>query len=879
MASYTDQIPKFNPYIQQLPIEAMVQVGMEKQRRYDEGLQKIQTNIDNVAGLDVIRNVDKQYLQSKLNDLGSKLKTVAAGDFSNYQLVNSVGGMAKQIGKDSTIQNAVGSTAKYRKELTNRDAYKKEGKDSPSNDYVFGLGVDKWLNSNDVNTSFNTTYDQYTNWKKNSIDIIKGLTGDSTIKDDAFTVKVDSRGNPVLGADGKPELVITDAITRRKMAGVTAEQIQQALLVGLTPSDFKQMQNDSLYDYSNQDANQFKLTIKNSYDDKLKSFTEKRTIFENAKLSTKSNEQKKLLDNNIASLNKTIGSLTKEQNDLLTSIDKGNINGAKTQFGTYNSINGLSKAFSHADISETYETSPLIQAAQFRESKAQDWKKFTIQYDQTERFHKDDQYWKQEENKIARAKLKADTSGYGGLGDVVDQEDIPRVTLQTIIANVEKGNEELDTSKNKFLKQQGKDEAWLNQQKAAWEKNPNGVDAIVSKYFDSTTSKTRDIKGDEEMILRINNEATKKFGSIDQYIPKGSPNITINTPNTSYVYTPKDFVDFNQNFNRYQTYVSSGGPTRGNFVFDDVKAMKELSAKELYLYNIYKKNRQTQQPLTSSEKVIIENSNFYNQTANLPYNKILREINDYTTKEVSDRMTSSQGMFYTIPTGTPAQRKDMAANLAKFADRAEKQEGKLANSPNFNIADARDIATDPEAIFNISVSEGTDIQPSMYKISATGKGKHVDFKLSAEDKISMFGNDFESSPAIEMIRPYIRQMRKMASTGSEPYTTAWDNQTETTKDNGYLNKIDFPNVNSYGIKANLIQPVTGQFQLRLAVYDPVSKEWNNDVVFPKSNNLMLSEGVAPSMINMSDEVLFELVHGRIATPNELKELKLAKQKP
>ena len=116
MASYTDQIPKFNPYIQQLPIEAMVQVGMEKQRRYDEGLQKIQTNIDNVAGLPVVTDLQKNYLQSKLNDLGSKLKTVAAGDFSNYQLVNSVGGMAKQIGKDATIQNAVKSTAWYRKQ-------------------------------------------------------------------------------------------------------------------------------------------------------------------------------------------------------------------------------------------------------------------------------------------------------------------------------------------------------------------------------------------------------------------------------------------------------------------------------------------------------------------------------------------------------------------------------------------------------------------------------------------------------------------------------------------------------------------------------------------------------------------------------------------
>jgi hypothetical protein len=28
MASFTDAIPQFNPYIQQLPVEAMVSVGM-----------------------------------------------------------------------------------------------------------------------------------------------------------------------------------------------------------------------------------------------------------------------------------------------------------------------------------------------------------------------------------------------------------------------------------------------------------------------------------------------------------------------------------------------------------------------------------------------------------------------------------------------------------------------------------------------------------------------------------------------------------------------------------------------------------------------------------------------------------------------------------
>ena len=73
MASFTDSqniqiLTSFNPYVQQLPIEKMEQVGVAKQQMYNEGVQKIQTNIDNVAVMDVIRDVDKAYLQSKLND-------------------------------------------------------------------------------------------------------------------------------------------------------------------------------------------------------------------------------------------------------------------------------------------------------------------------------------------------------------------------------------------------------------------------------------------------------------------------------------------------------------------------------------------------------------------------------------------------------------------------------------------------------------------------------------------------------------------------------------------------------------------------------------------------------------------------------------------
>ena len=105
MASFKDIIPQFTPYIQQLPVEDMVQVGMHKQQLYDQGVQKIQSQIDNIAGLDIIHDSDRAYLQSKLDELTTNLRGVAAGDFSDQNLVNSVSGMTSQLIKDKNIQN------------------------------------------------------------------------------------------------------------------------------------------------------------------------------------------------------------------------------------------------------------------------------------------------------------------------------------------------------------------------------------------------------------------------------------------------------------------------------------------------------------------------------------------------------------------------------------------------------------------------------------------------------------------------------------------------------------------------------------------------------------------------------------------------------
>ena len=270
MASFTDKALQFNPYIQELPVQEMVQVGMAKQALYDQGVQKIQNQIDRTSGLELYRPQDRQLLESKLNELGSKLKTVAAGDFSNQQLVNSVSGMTGQIVKDQDIRNAVSSTQQYKKALKDREEYLKAGKTSPSNDWLFKQKAEKWFNG-DIKETFSGGYDPYTNWRKNAMNVIKELTGDSTITEDAFTT--------VIGKDGKPQIVLADAITRTKLAGISPEKIKEALTVGLTPADWRQLEIDGAYTYSNiTDPNLFKENVVSEYSDKSQYFEKQKEV-------------------------------------------------------------------------------------------------------------------------------------------------------------------------------------------------------------------------------------------------------------------------------------------------------------------------------------------------------------------------------------------------------------------------------------------------------------------------------------------------------------------------------------------------------------------------------------------------------------------------
>jgi uncharacterized protein (DUF433 family) len=246
MASFTDKnLQPFNPYVSQLPVDDMVKVGMEKQKLYNEGVEKIQNNIDRVAGIDIARGVDKNYLQSKLNALTTNVRMVAGGDFSNSQLVNSVNGMTSALYQDENIQNAVSSTAMYKKQYKLMEKAIENGESSIANQFDFNNNASKYLESVDINDKFNSRYQQYIDVDKKWIDVYKSLHSDLKEVDIPYVMNDDGSLNYNKTAS---------AMKRISKESVSAEKIENALRSSLSPDELNQLNINGRYQFKDYDT-------------------------------------------------------------------------------------------------------------------------------------------------------------------------------------------------------------------------------------------------------------------------------------------------------------------------------------------------------------------------------------------------------------------------------------------------------------------------------------------------------------------------------------------------------------------------------------------------------------------------------------------------
>ena len=596
MASWADKIPTFNPYVQQLPVEAMVKVGMAKQQQYEEGIQKIQTTIDNVAGLDVANDVDKQYLQSKLDSLGNNLKTVAAGDFSNFQLVNSVNGMTKQISKDKNVINAVSSTAWLRKQQAEMEKAISEGKSSQENQWDFGEKANRYLNSTKVGDKFNDRYTQYIDVNKKWMDVMKSLHSDLAEQDVPYARNDDGSINYDKTAA---------AMQRMSKETISSSKIENALRSSLSPDELNQLSISGRYSFRQFDT-----------PDKLAVYSQtrfgKQIELNDARikeldglcnLSVSNPELQKKGQDIIDSLELKNKQLGVQLNDELETI-KTDPDQAKATIYKNGAIAEFSNAYAWEHNKENLLTNPVLEADHWEKKQALDLAKFKLDVrGQNWKEFADKQGWKfqQADLDLKTKKQMADLYGVANpfetylgentnvkdpLSAMIEDETSYRQSASAGIVDMVKGIPGTNSTqiKNAIEKYKNGDPNWYkigngSTAKAIPVEWREAVDGII----DNQDRANRLAAGRTKVINEVN--ASPEFiqgkKKLDQEIKTFAPVSIVDANGRTIVFSPQEVANFAE-----KRVVKPGKNIEGSAFASGVTYNAPLTAREKLLSQI-----------------------------------------------------------------------------------------------------------------------------------------------------------------------------------------------------------------------------------------------------------------------------------------------------
>jgi hypothetical protein len=550
MASFTDAISQFNPYVQQLPVEAMVQVGMYKQQKYDEGVQKIQGYIDNIAGLDVIKPEHKQYLQSKLNQLGSDLRNVAAGDFSNQQLVNSVGGMTSQIIKDPNIQNAVSSTQQVRKQMSDREEAKKAGKSSIVNDWALDQQINSWLSDGNISSPFRGKYRQYIDVDKKLLDIAGKVpeidsSVDQGYKSDAagntLYFVLDKDGKPQIGKDGRPITttpdkgtpVIDEAIHRITAKGKSAPKLLSNFYNSLNEDDLEQLRMNADYHYQGANLDSLKKDLVTNFRSQKDMMTNEAVelgleLKTNSKLTAveRASMQARLTDIN----NKfKDGTLDKDLASKLEQLaDPRTAGSLKSKIYTQNYLTNRAKDMANLSYKQTIESNPYMQVQM-------QYKQLQATYD---RMRQEDVHWRanfaQEERQFAItssqkereiAQKERELKGLEPLAfDAPLSTDIESVNMGMLDGKIKDGRDAIQVLDGRYAGTLAKDQAtpvakkkFLDDLFAQYKMNPGSItDNTQREYLDQRMQLETGLAVNMNLANKVRQETATFNKELDQ---------------------------------------------------------------------------------------------------------------------------------------------------------------------------------------------------------------------------------------------------------------------------------------------------------------------------------------------------------------------------
>jgi hypothetical protein len=666
MASFTDQILQSRPYVQQLPVEAMAQVGMYKQQKYDEGVQKIQGYIDSVAGMDVVKPIHKQYLQSKLDELGGKLKTVAAGDFSNMQLVNSVGGMVTQVAKDPTVQSAMYSTKMVRKGQEEMETARKAGKSSVQNEEWWNNKLNGWLNDNNLTSSFSQRYVEYRDMDEKLRGVAEKVHEyDNSVetpyqRDNSGNVLYfykDAKGRELATTDPtKGTAKIDEVVLKTRVKGKSAQKILDNFYSSLDENDLQQLKIDGWYHYKGYSGDSFKNKIvgdiTSAYKDK-KDILSQEIVKISAELSGNSKLTKEQKDGLQSKLNQYTdlvnkGVIDKELQEKISTIGKISDDDLKGSIYMEKTLTKLAKDISYQDIQTEYKDNPYFNA--LMKKKDLEFKYWNANRDQRNK----DRTFGLELERLGIEKFKL-TKDAAGKDIIFENAGVPTDEVLPTLGDLQKGITELGDSMEEFRKKNapfivaGYADMNESQRRAAMQKlvdqyemNPSSItNNDHRRILDQWLGKNTEMKRRMSEYVNI----TSKAKPYDDAINKLVETLPGYTKNGRQVFSAKEIRDVltDSRFNTPLKLNKFGVPIGGGDT--DFEAKKKAYANSPYLAIIEASEKRRKYGLASlrgDEAELMKTIDGINDQLQSKGGKILKDKNAFINSELGKIMPRYQ---------------------------------------------------------------------------------------------------------------------------------------------------------------------------------------------------------------------------------------------
>jgi hypothetical protein len=848
MANFTQTSPiQYKNYVATQPVELMTNIGMQREQQLQQGIEKVNSYVSSISGLDVLREVDKNHVQNKLAELKQGITDNLSGDFSDQRIVGQIAGAASQIYKDPQIRNAVDSTLLVRKGQQELEGYRKDGKGSVAQEYVYNDAVNRYAQDTDPHASFNTRAKQYSDYKKRAVEGLKALTKDETITDDAFTT------------NDKGQLVLADTTIRKKYAGISPEKVQSMLMNYLTPDDFDQIGAEGRYNYSNKAPEQFAQDLQSSYRDNYSVVENHIKELEASKTKTQDAATLASLDQQISSETNRLKGIENEYKNITIS---GDIESAKAQKSTFDFIHGFANTFAHQERSTTYTGKTPQENMQWRQEFTQkanqfadnlnwDKEKFGLNYAQNEK----------QFNQLHPKPIVG--SGLGGWNVARSQDELANLapTEKVVEETVAQANQFLNQQKSDFLSQatqknlipegfksSADKQAWYESQKTAWALNPANVDTSVAQHFNSIYQDERKAGQIQSTLQDIRKEADSKF-NIKKLIPN-LPTIGLTEGNNTWTFTPTEFVEAIPKFSKYVTVtntpsgISGGTSTRTNVDYELAK--KELSPKEYFLFEKNQKGDKTVQSYVQN----------YNNAVILPNNKLITDRNDFIKNQLQTKFLANQAGMYSIPTDDEVAKRGAADLLSGFATYSKGFNGSLPGADNFDEAKARALADDPKTHYQIQVNTGSTYDPAAYKIIASNSKETVEIPMSMEQKRNLMGTAYENVNALTFDKEYGEAMQMGGG-----FTTSVNKK-------NYIVTKDFGNLQSFGTVGNVIK-VGDNYQFDLMVRNPIT---NAIIPIKLPRTPVAKDELINKRNTLTDDVIFEAIYGHAPSTEEKKVL-------